>query len=180
MIIDIHDTRSLEGGKRVKISWRVYFGVLLIAISALLYLVHYYEFRDLHHLAIYGLGDLAFLPIEVLLVALVVDWAVSEQEKRSQLTKLNMVIGIYFTFTDQLWAVFHLADELQYRSDLVHLPDADYRHLAIDAGRAYSALTSEWLRYMAHLLKRYPYLFSLALRTNPFDVSASPIINDAG
>ena len=97
MIIDIHDTRSLEGDKRVKISWRVYFGALLVAISALLYLAHYYEFRDLHHLAIYGLGDLAFLPIEVLLVVLVVDWAINEQEKRSQLTKLNMVIGIYFS-----------------------------------------------------------------------------------
>jgi len=41
-------------------------------------------------ISVYGLGDLAFLPIEVLLVVLVVDWAISEQEKRSQITKLNM------------------------------------------------------------------------------------------
>ena len=84
------------------------------------------------------------------------------------------------SFTEQLWAVFHVADELQYRPDLAHLPGGDYRHLALDAGRAYSALTSEWLKYMAHLLKRYPYLFSLALRTNPFDPTASPVITDAG
>ena len=81
----------------MKINWRVYFGILLVAISALLYLVHYYEFGDLNHIELYGLGDLAFLPIEVLLVVLVVDWAISEQEKRSQITKLNMVIGIYFS-----------------------------------------------------------------------------------
>ncbi|MGZ7133054.1 MAG: hypothetical protein ACXVH6_06805, partial [Halobacteriota archaeon] len=67
----------------MKINWRVYFGIILVAISALLYLAHYYEFHDLHHIELYGLGDLAFLPIEVLLVVLVVDWAISEQEKRS-------------------------------------------------------------------------------------------------
>ncbi len=81
----------------MKINWRAYFGILLVAASALLYLVHYYEFHDLNYIALYGLGDLAFLPIEVLLVVLVVDWAISEQEKRSQITKLNMVIGIYFS-----------------------------------------------------------------------------------
>lgn len=82
-------------------------------------------------------------------------------------------------FTEQLWAVFHVADELQCRADLAHVPGGDYRHLAGDVGRAYSALTSEWLKYMAHRLKRYPYLFSLALRTNAFDPTASPVIKDA-
>jgi hypothetical protein len=32
----------------------------------------------------------------VLLGVLVVDWVISSQEQRSQLTKLNMVIGLYF------------------------------------------------------------------------------------
>ena len=34
-------------------------------------------------------------------------------------------------FTEQLWAVFHLADELQYRIDLPHLSNSDYRSLAV-------------------------------------------------
>ena len=254
----------------MKIGWRVRFGLLLIALSVVLYLVHVSVFHDLAYIETYALSDLAFLPIEVLLVVLVVDWVISRQEKRSQLTKLNMVIGVYFSevgtpllkafsefdpqvarirdellvkgtwksrefadaslrikqheyklvcekgdpkalqfleslrsfltsermfllrllenpnlleqesFTEQLWAVFHVADELQHRPDLTNLPGGDYRHLALDTGRAYSALTSEWLKYMAHLLERYPYLFSLALRTNPFDPTASPVITDAG
>jgi len=73
------------------------FGLLLIALSALLYLVHFYLFHNLAYIEIYGLGDVAFLPIEVLLVVLVVDWIISRQEKRSQLAKLNMVIGVYFS-----------------------------------------------------------------------------------
>jgi hypothetical protein len=173
-----------EGDRHVKIGWRVYFGLLLIALSLLLYLVHFYVFHDLEHIEIYALGDVAFLPIEVLLVVLVVDWVISRQEQRSQLSLLRLLENPSLleqeSFTEQLWAVFHVADELQHRSDLAHLPGGDYRHLALDTGRAYSALTAEWLKYMAHLLKRYPYLFSLALRTNPFDPTASPVITDAG
>jgi hypothetical protein len=39
--------------------------------------------------------------------------------------------------------------------------------------RTYSRLISEWLNYMWHLRQHYPYLFSLAMRTNPFDLNAS-------
>jgi hypothetical protein len=76
-------------------------------------------------------------------------------------------------FTNLLWAVFHLADELAHRTDLGRLPDTDYQHLAGDIKRAYNHLILEWLDYMKHLKKNYPYLFSLAMRTNPFDVNAS-------
>jgi len=43
-----------------------------------------------------------------------------------------------------------------------------------DVRRAYGLLASEWLSYMKHLRDNYPYLFSLAMRTNPFDPQASP------
>jgi uncharacterized membrane protein len=88
---------SQRGDRHVKIGWRVRFGLLLIALSVILYLVHFFVFHDLTYVETYALGDLAFLPIEVLLVVLVVDWVITRQEKRSQLTKLNMVIGVYFS-----------------------------------------------------------------------------------
>jgi hypothetical protein len=252
-----------------RISWQVRFGILLIVTSALLYLIHYGIFRDLYHLEIYGVGDIAFLPIEVLLVTLIVDRVITNQEKRVLIQKLNMVIGTFFSdvgtpllksisgfdphidrirneliitdqwsrqdfiaasarlkqyeytielkkrdpkaldfleglrtfltakreflmrllenptllehesFTDLLWAVTHVAEELAYRGDLRSLPDPDYVHLAFDIKRAYSSLILEWLKYMEHLLKKYPYLFSLALRTNPFDPTARPEITSA-
>jgi len=37
-------------------------------------------------------------------------------------------------------------------------------------------LLVEWLSYMEHLQDDYPYLFSLAIRTNPFDQDASAAI----
>jgi hypothetical protein len=41
--------------------------------------------------------------------------------------------------------------------------------------RAYLLLISEWLAYLKHLKENYPYLFSLSVRTNPFDPNASPV-----
>lgn len=76
------------------------------------------------------------------------------------------------TFTELLWAVFHLAEELEFRRDLTALPETDARHIAGDIDRAYRLLVAEWLDYMRHLQSAYPYLFSLAIRTNPLDPDA--------
>jgi predicted metal-dependent hydrolase len=72
--------------------------------------------------------------------------------------------------------VFHLTEELLYREDLTNLPDSDYQHLSNDIIRIYKILFDEWLRYVEHLRREYPYLFSLVLRTNPFNPEASVIV----
>lgn len=82
------------------------------------------------------------------------------------------------TFTDLLWAVFHLNEELTNRADLAGLHNSDYNHISSDMKRAYTLLLTEWLAYMAHLKNDYPYLYSLAVRTNPFDPEASPEIKE--
>ena len=240
-----------------RLNWQILLGLYLIVLSALFYFIHYQIFRDAHHIFIYMLGDIAFVPIEVLMVTLIIHRLLSEREKRSMLKKLNMVIGAFFSevgtqllgsfydfdthactiredlvvskdwseknfshvlkqlkkydycidskkgdlnylkgflikkryfllgllenpnllehesFTELLWAVFHLTEELAHRKDLKQLPDTDYEHLSGDIKRAHVLLISEWLAYMRHLKNDYPYLFSLAIRTNPFDPNAS-------
>lgn len=243
-------------------SLRVVIGIVLVALSALVYLLHYVLFRDAHHIFIYLVGDIAFVFIEVLLVTLIIDQLLHEREKQSLLFKLNMIIGIFFSeagteilrllssfdtqvdrirgdflvtdrwskqdflalrkrvnayehkmdsrqadmghlkdfllgkrdfmlrilenpnllehegFTDALWATLHLAEEFAGRKSLENLPKADHGHLAHDMSRAYSRLISEWLNYMWHLRQHYPYLFSLAMRTNPFDLNASVEVHE--
>lgn len=98
--------------------------------------------------------------------------------------KRNFLLGLlenpnlleHESFTDLLWAVFHLTEELAHRIAVRDLPDTDYGHLSGDMKRAYVLLISEWLAYMKHLKTDYPYLFSLAIRTNPLDPDASPIV----
>ena len=244
-----------------RFNWKIALGVSLIVLSAALYWAHFALFRDSHHIFIYLLGDVAFLPIEVLLVTLVIHQILTRREKRLLLQKLNMVIGAFFSeagvrllrcfidvdrslppkcetlgaaawrgdnlkelvralkeceyspaaapadlermkklladergfllgllenpnllehesFTNMLWAVFHLGEELEARNDFSGLPSSDLKHLEGDMQRAYAALTVEWLYYMDHLKRNYPYLFSLALRTNPFDRTASVVVSE--
>ena len=79
-------------------------------------------------------------------------------------------------FTDLLRAVFHLREELMHREDLSGAPESDKAHLAHDMKRAYLLLIGQWLDYIKYLKGAYPYLFSLAVRTNPFDEQSSIIV----
>jgi len=79
-------------------------------------------------------------------------------------------------FTDLLWAVTHLTEELAFRERLSGLPQSDLDHLSGDIKRAYLLLIREWIQYLQHLHQSYPYLFSLSVRTNPFDRNAQVIV----
>ncbi|HOO78357.1 MAG TPA: potassium channel family protein [bacterium] len=90
----------------------------------------------------------------------------------------NPILEEHRSFTDLLWSTFHLAQELSLRRNVFNLPAADRRHLGGDVARVYGRLIGGWVDYMQHLWKAYPYLYSLAVRTNPFDPGASPVITD--
>ena len=237
--------------------WQIAAGCALLGISCLIYALHYVIFRDVHHILIFMLGDVAFLPVEVLMVTLIIDQMLKAREKKAMLNKLNMVIGVFFSktgirllkdlsafdrntekngeplifmddwnkqaflkasamikdipfdinsrnenlenlkyslnnekdflltllgnpnllehenFTDLLWAVTHLSEELALRKDLNKLSEADHNHISVDIKRAYTLLLAQWFAYLGHLKSNYPHLFSLAARTNPFDPNAS-------
>lgn len=80
------------------------------------------------------------------------------------------------TFTDMLWALYHLIDELENRVEISTLPATDIDHLSGDIVRAYGLLITEWVMYMKYLKTSYPYLWSLAVRKNPFVENQSVII----
>lgn len=98
--------------------------------------------------------------------------------KRGFLVSLleNPVLIEQEEFSEAVLAVFHLADELSCRDGMNNLPESDRNHLAGDMNRAYKKLIDQWLLYLSHLKNQYPYLFSLAVRKNPFDPEASPIV----
>ena len=79
-------------------------------------------------------------------------------------------------FTELLWAVVHLRDELLSRESLTDLPESDMAHLANDVVRIYRLLSLQWINYLQYLKGAYPFLFSLALRTNPFVEKPSAIV----
>ncbi len=230
--------------------------LLLLVVSLVLYLADYFVFGRLQEIGFGFMSNVAFLPVYVLFVTLMIERVLKEREREAMIKKLNMVIGIFFSevgtpllkdlqafyqdgeelsenlrvnvrwksddyraarlfldthdvrpdsrvgdlaalksflaekkgvmlslmenpnllehdsFTDLLWAVFHLIEELQARHSLTGLPASDMDHLSGDMKRAHNYLLIEWLSYMAHLQKDYPYLFSLAVRMNPMNPEA--------
>lgn len=81
-------------------------------------------------------------------------------------------------FTELLLALFHVQEELLFRGDIEKLPRPDISHLNKDINRAYGLIIREWIMHMKHLQDHYPYLFSLAARTNPFDPEADSIVKE--
>lgn len=233
--------------------WYIGLTFSLAALSAVTYFLQIQIFNNPRDTFFYLFQDLAFVPMQVLIVTIILDRLLKKREKQTLIHKLNMVIGMFFyeigsgllehlnrsaevladishhldikaqwtdrdffeaarffrkydfkisyspehfsevreflilkrphlmtllenpnlleheTFTDLLWAVFHFTDELSRRDSFIGLPETDTQHLLKDALRVYGLLVAEWLVYMKHLKKDYPYLFSLALRTNPFN-----------
>jgi len=100
------------------------------------------------------------------------------KEKRNFLLRLleNPVLLEHESFTELLRAVFHLTEEMERRDSLSALPETDRVHIEGDINRVYGLLICQWLDYMHYMKGSYPYLFSLAMRTNPFDEDASPVV----
>jgi len=242
--------------------WQIVLGISLVAVSMAFFIAQIMIFHDARDTFFYLLQDIAFIPIQVLLVTLILNQLLNVREKAAKLNKLNMVIGTFFsevgsgllkcfsefdhnadktaaelqvsthwseehfsrvardvvhydlridyakadltalkayltgkrdfllrllenpnlleheTFTELLWAVFHLTEELSVRDDVTRLIPVDGNHIGGDMKRAYALLIVQWLTYMRHLKSEYPYLYSLAIRLNPFNPQASAIVQE--
>ena len=100
--------------------------------------------------------------------------------KRDFLLRLfeNPFLLEHESFSELLQAVFHLTEELVARSGFADLPSSDILHLTGDVKRGYKLLIVQWALHMHHLKMDYPYLFSLAVRQNPFDNAASVVVKE--
>jgi hypothetical protein len=80
-----------------KITREITIAGIFVLISGLLYLLHYVIFHDKYHLFIMGMGELAFLPLEVLIVTAVLNRLLEWRDKNAVLSKKNMLIGSFFS-----------------------------------------------------------------------------------
>ena len=69
----------------------------LFAISLALYGIDFSIFGNLREISAGFLGNLAFLPIYILVVTLLFEKVLKERERQSIMRKLNMVIGVFFS-----------------------------------------------------------------------------------
>lgn len=243
-------------------NWYIIAALTLIIISASIYEAQLFFFHRPGETYFYMMQDLAFVPVQVLIVTIFLDRLLKRHEKKLLTKKIFVGIGIFFSetgnnllkllfditvnreilssnfsikpvwneadfktaakqaadmrielkhetdvlvemksflnsnrrfilgmmensnlaehdlFTDLLLAISHLSDELRMREDFSSLPSSDFNHLSKDISRVYNSILVLWLSYLLHIKGEYPFLYSLAIRTNPFDSSASVIINE--
>jgi hypothetical protein len=94
-----------------RLRWQVLLIAAFLGLSVLSYTLHYAIFKDEHHIFIYMIGDIAFLPLEVLVVTLVLDRLLKRNEKRSRMERLNTVLGAFFSEVGaQLLSTFSALD----------------------------------------------------------------------
>lgn len=109
--------------------------------------------------------------------AILYNWLESKRDFILRLLE-NPALLEHGPFTELLRALSHLMDELSRRSSFTTLPNTDISHLFLDLNRVYRHLAIQWLSYMQYLKKNYPYLFSFAMRVNPFDEHATPVVGE--
>lgn len=148
--------------------------VIFVVISGLTYLLHYYIFRDVHHIFIYMVGDLAFLPLEVFLVVIVIERILARREKTAMLQKLNMVVGAFFSevgtrLLQRLLSSFDKHKEIQQQFAI----NQDWTHTDFKKAMAFATaledkpncLNIDLEELRTFLIQKRPFL--LALLENP-------------
>ncbi|MGL4669865.1 MAG: hypothetical protein ACRCVG_04635 [Methanobacteriaceae archaeon] len=271
-----------------KLDWKLKLGIILAIASFLIYLFAFISFGEPEKVLFYVVIDLAFVPLDILIVVLIIETVISKKEKETILEKLNMIIGVFFSeiandfldvvtpslkndeelknilknikdwdnkdfskylakidsmrssfklitpnssenieknnetitssnlenkelkefldnrhnlfdeirdllapkrdflvrllenpilleneaFSNVLLATFHLDEELERRKSLEEIPYFDVQHLNLDIERVYQNMVYEWVEYLLYLKINYPYMFSIAIRINPFDDNA--------
>ncbi|MCF8026306.1 MAG: hypothetical protein K9K82_12565 [Desulfobacteraceae bacterium] len=242
----------------------IFFGFGLIILAASLHFLHYFVFGEVSHLLSFLGKKIAFVPLEVLFITLILHKLLTIHERGMQKKNMNTLTAAFFseignnllkifkktviinreqsdilsvnknwsnrdfdraaellkkigsefdmaidtntlqelknilsekrqylllllgnpglieheTFSDMLWATFHLADELFFRTEIESLPQSDVNHLKNDARRVYLGLLEQWFYNLKHLKREYPYLYSLEMRLNPFDSESNVVINE--
>jgi hypothetical protein len=72
-------------------------GTLLFSAGIALYAMHFAFFHKVHQTLYYFFMDVAFIPIQILIVGLFLERWLQTHERRKLLSKLNMVIGTFFS-----------------------------------------------------------------------------------
>ncbi len=70
---------------------------ILIFLSLLMFLIHYLIFGQLDNTEYYSFMNLCFIPVNILAVTLVFENLVERRSRLERLSKLNMLVGLFFS-----------------------------------------------------------------------------------
>ncbi|MDF2613691.1 MAG: hypothetical protein K0S71_1477 [Clostridia bacterium] len=107
-----------------KVKYFLLVSLILICLSVILFAVHFAVFGQLENTLYYSLMSLCFIPVNVLAVTLVFENLLAYQAKQERLSKLNMLVGVFFSELG-----FHLLDLIVQGDDVIKERITDFSDL---------------------------------------------------
>ena len=72
--------------------------LILVAISAIMFIIHYFVFGQAVNTAYYSLMNLCFIPINSLVVTLILERLIDYKAKQERIVQLTYLIFPFFLF----------------------------------------------------------------------------------
>ena len=80
-----------------RMSWKVKFSILMVILIIIIYGSNYLVLGDAEHIISYIWTHLGFIPVDILLVAFLLDEIIEKKEKEAMLEKLDMLMSTFFS-----------------------------------------------------------------------------------
>ena len=80
-----------------RLSWKVKFSIVMVLLIIIIYGSNYLVLGDAEHIISYVWTHLGFIPVDILLVAFILDEIIGKKEKEAMLEKLDMLMSTFFS-----------------------------------------------------------------------------------
>ena len=116
-----------------RLSWKVKFSILMIILIIIIYGSNYLVLGDAEHIISYIWTHLGFIPVDILLVAFILDEIIEKKEKEAMLEKLDMLMSTFFSevgneLISQLSSVNKYKTNTENLKSIKNWEDADYEN----------------------------------------------------
>lgn len=80
-----------------RLSWKAKFSILMVILIIVIYGSNYLVLGDAEHIISYIWTHLGFIPVDILIVAFLLDEIIERKEKEAMLEKLDMLMSTFFS-----------------------------------------------------------------------------------
>lgn len=80
-----------------RLSWKMKFSIVMVILIIIIYGSNYLVLGDAEHIISYIWTHLGFIPVDILVVAFLLDEIIEKKEKEAMLEKLDMLMSTFFS-----------------------------------------------------------------------------------
>lgn len=116
-----------------RLSWKAKFSILMVILIIIIYGSNYLVLGDAEHIISYIWTHLGFIPVDILIVAFLLDEIIERKEKEAMLEKLDMLMSTFFSeigndLISQLSSVNKYKADTENLKSIKNWTDKDYEN----------------------------------------------------